>query len=163
MTVSAILKLVGLWVSAIFATVIPRMIPVAYSAIAGLLINGFDPLLLLIVSTWWAVTWTISLWFIDRYFSLRFTKKFGNKFKNTWRLKRKWIRRLHDKLQNVQKASTLFWIVAFTTRSEIPDILIIKYCRWKIGFPLFVLATILGKTFVYLPIIYGIELLWRVM
>lgn len=65
--------------------------------------------------------------------------------------------RRHSKLQESVHPWMMFLLVVGTTWSAIPDIVIIRCVRWKLPFFWFVIAAIIGKLFVYTPVIYGVE------
>lgn len=142
---------------------VPWFVPLAYTAIGALQINGTSPHLLLIVSVIWAVIWTTILYFLDQT-CYKLYQKYISKNNLSYDTKAntskiyQWTQRLHKKLKVVEKKPTLFALVILTTISPIPDIVIIRYIQGKLPFTRFFVAVIIGKTLNYAPIIYGIEL-----
>lgn len=146
-----------LFFSAAGTTCIPRLIPLVYITISGMLLAWGDPFYITLFVWSWAVFWTSSLWFLNAKIDTIF-KHWYPKFSpnESHRLGRK-IVRIHNKLHIVNKKRILMFLVACTTRSAIPDILIIRTVRHKLPFSYFFLAVLIGKFFVYTPFIYGLE------
>lgn len=154
-----IIYTITLLVWAAWTTFIPRLIPLLYVSISGLLLTWTEPFILSLLVRLWAIFGAWCLWFLNEYLDQKLKKRYpkfsGNQ--SHW-LGRKIIR-LHHNLHIVNKKWILFFLVTCTTRSAIPDILIIRTVRQKLSFPLFLLAVTIGKLFVYTPFIYGMELL----
>jgi membrane protein YqaA with SNARE-associated domain len=69
-------QLLGLYFRAAGTTFIPWLIPFLYAAIAGLVMQGMDPLLLSLVLFSGAACGTTCLWLLDTYLDIRLNKKF---------------------------------------------------------------------------------------
>jgi len=154
-------------------TFVPWMVPLTYSAILWLQITGVSPHLILMLSVWWAIVGTCVLWLLHYYAAdwvsthiKRSKNREQENMSNTNDPETSWIKKktkqLHEKLHIVDEPSVLFRLVAITTFTPIPDLVIIHYAQGKLSFPIFVLATAIGKTLNYVPIIYGIEL-WKIL
>jgi hypothetical protein len=151
------LQRISLFVRSALTTFIPRLIPLLYAALAWLTINGQSLITMSIVVRAGAVAWACILWFFSGYIEARLQKRFSwFKHRHNTMIGRR-ITKLHNKLRVTDHQFLLALLVAGTTRSTIPDVLIITVVRRKLSFPLFLLATIIGKFFVYTPIIYGVE------
>lgn len=152
-----ILQRISLFIRAAGTTFIPRLIPLLYAALAWLTISGASEVHLAWTTRAGAVVWACMLWVLDGYIAAWLSKRFKwfEHKHNTmmWRM----IAKLHNKIKITSHPLLLAALVAWTTRSAIPDILIIRSVRHKLPFWMFLVATITGKLFVYTPIIYGVE------
>lgn len=153
-----ILQQLSLFIRSAGTTFIPRLIPLLYATLAWLTISGASELHLTLVTRAGAVFWACILWILDGYIATWFSKRFKS-FKHThntmmWRM----IAKLHNKMQISNHPLLLALLVVWTTRSAIPDILIIRSIREKVPFRVFLISMVIGKFFVYTPIIYGVEL-----
>lgn len=150
------LQRISLFVRAAGTTFIPRLIPLLYAALAWLTISGASQLELTLVTRSGAVFWACLLWVLDGYIAAWLSKRFSwFKHKHNtmiWRV----IAKLHNKMQTTSRPLLLAALVACTTWSAIPDILIIRSVRNKLPFWMFLIATMVGKIFVYTPIIYWV-------
>lgn len=156
------LCLLFLWAGC--TTFVPWIIPLIYVTISWLLLTWMNPLFLAVIVTSWAVGWTTLLWFANTYIDKKLQHLYPKfSYDESHRLGKKIIR-IHKQLHIYTKKRILFFLVACTTWSAIPDILIIRTVRHKLPFPYFFWATLIWKFFVYTPFIYGIELieaLWK--
>ena len=139
-------------------TFIPRLFPFLYAAIIWLILKWADPLMLSYVLTGGAVFGSSVMRVLDRYIDgwLKRNIRIPENPRTWIGKKTKW---LHDKLHITPQRWVMFWLVTLTTWSPVPDILIVRYARKKMHFLAFLLATIIGKIFVYTPVIYGVSLI----
>ena len=155
-------QVLWLFFRAAWTTFIPWLIPFLYAAIAGLVMQWMDPLLLSVVLFGGAAFGTTCLWVLDRYLDVRLNKRFPNIQTYTCDMNSRlgrmtaWI---HDKLHVVEQKPLLFILSCCMTWSAIPDLVVIRCVRKKLWFSLFFLATLIGKAFVYTPVIYSAELI----
>lgn len=164
------------WVSLLsyVMTYMPRLTPLKYAAISGMVIAGKEHWLIYFCATWWAVLWTMSLVFLNDHASSWIKKNItiNKKRKGEHRIsqkKRYWLDRikhrqdiLFQKLHIVNNRWMLFFLTFLWTYSVIPDILIIRFTKKKIGVFLFFVATVLGKSITNFLIVFWTEWVMRV-
>jgi len=161
-----IVEYVTIAVLALVSTYFPWITTINYGILGALLVMQYHPLWLSIVSILAATLGTSSLWFADSY-TYRFFSRFFRPFnadwnKSIWTKVQSFFLGIHSRLHLVSRKDILFFLVIVWTQAAIPDLLIVRATKGRLPFWLFLFATIIGKSIVYAPIIYGIEFLKRV-
>jgi membrane protein YqaA with SNARE-associated domain len=146
----------------------PVIIPITYTLIGIRLLQGAHPIILSLATVLPAIMSSILIWVLYGYIHgkiHRFKEKRENKdrisqLKNRYARyieNKKGLRKMNKKiltyLERKDSKFIIFLLTILALDSAIPDIIVIGLVRKRISLPLFVLATIVGKSTVYLPII----------
>lgn len=147
----------------------PVIIPITYTLIGIRLLQGAGPIAMSFATVVPAAASSILIRLLYGYMNRRilaFKEKRDNK---DWisRLEhkfaiyignRKRLSKLNNKITNYLETKNskriLFLLTIVAIDSAIPDIIAIGIVRKKLPFPLFILAVIIGKCTVYLPVIW---------
>lgn len=148
----------------------PVIIPFSYTLIWIRLVQGSSPIWLSLSTVIPAVVSSIMIWLLYDYMQdklERFKKKNDDKDRfsrveykiSTYIEGKKRLSRLNAKIKHYLTHKTsklvLFLATIVAIDSAIPDIVVIWIVRKRLPFPLFILAVIIGKATVYLPIIWA--------
>ncbi len=147
----------------------PLIIPFSYWIIALLLAQNYNPRIVSIITILPAAFSSIMIrffyWYVYKKI-LNYKNKNDNKdmiskienrlvkyFKN-----RKKLNKISQKIKHHLSADhgqlILFFVTIFAIDSAIPDFIVVGIVRKKLNFRLFLLASIIGKTIVYAPVIF---------
>ena len=148
----------------------PVIIPFAYTLIWIRLLQWSGPIGLSFSTVIPAIISSIMIWILYSYMQTRLEKFKKKRNDNDWisRLeyrisayvesKRK-LNNLNTRIKNYlttkNSMALLFFATIIAIDSAIPDIVVVGIVRKKLPFPLFVLAAIIGKATVYLPVIWA--------
>lgn len=91
----------------------------------------------------------------------RLQKRFAEYIGNRKRLS-KLNNKITDYLETRNSKLVLFFLTIIAIDSAIPDMVAIGIVRNKLPFPLFILAALIGKSIVYLPVIWWAKLILNV-
>ncbi|MFA6256257.1 MAG: hypothetical protein WC606_03665 [Candidatus Absconditabacterales bacterium] len=148
----------------------PAIIPIAYTLIGVRILQGAGPIALSFSTVIPAAASSIIIRLLYGYMHrwiLTFKAKRDNK---DWisRLENRFAKYLENKknlsklnnritnfLETKNSKLVLFLLTIVAIDSAIPDIIAIGIVRKRLPFPLFILAAIIGKSTVYLPVIWG--------
>lgn len=134
-------------------TFIPQLRPVNIAFVSSLTLQWFSPLILSITSVWGATLGTLlQRHLYESFIAKRVSQKVEKAFNKTEKTKK-----LYQKIQNAWSQKAMFVASCAIFYSPIPDIVIIILTRQKIKFWRFLAATIIGKLWVYVPYIIGVE------
>jgi len=147
----------------------PAIIPIAYTLIGVRLLQGSGPIGLSFSTVIPAAVSSILIRLLYGYAHkqiLAFKAKRDNKDRisrlenkfATYIENRKWLSKFNKKITNYlwtkNSKRALFLLTIVAIDSAIPDIVAIGIVRKRLPFPLFILAAIIGKSTVYLPVIW---------
>lgn len=147
----------------------PAIIPFAYALIGVRLVQWDGPTGLSFTTVIPAALSSIVIWLMYWYLHKKIqafkTKRNNQDFisrmqykVSTYLEKKKKISKINQKIKNYlatrNSKIALFLVTIFAIDSAIPDVIAIGIVRKKLPFPLFVLAAVLGKATVYLPVIW---------
>lgn len=146
----------------------PAIIPITYTLIGIRLLQGAGPIAMSFATVLPAAASSILIWLLYGYMHRRilaFKAKRDNKDRIS-RLENRFAKYLENrkKLSKLNKRITnyletrnsrrvLFLLTIVAIDSAIPDIVAIGIVRRKLPFRLFIIAAVIGKSTVYLPII----------
>ncbi|MCX6824298.1 MAG: hypothetical protein NT085_04175 [candidate division SR1 bacterium] len=148
----------------------PVIIPITYTLIGIRLLQGAGPIAMSFGTVIPAAASSILIRLLYGYMHrwiLRFKEKRNNKDwisrrENKFAIyieNRKGLSNFNKKITNyLEKRNSkriLFLLTIVAIDSAIPDIVAIGIVRKRLPFPLFILAAIIGKSTVYLPVIWG--------
>ncbi len=146
-----------LLISVMVVTIIPLFFPFLVWFIGTLLHNNFDPFLLVSISILWSfIMWFVRYYSNEKIFNL-ISKKLGlqDKKKPALMIKIEWY-------LNNSKISYILWIViAIAAWSGFPDILTVRIVHKKVNIYQWISAYMVGKTFLYVPLIYGGDIILK--
>lgn len=147
----------------------PVIIPITYTLMGIRLVQGAGPIAMSLATVIPATISSILIRLLYGYVHkliLAFKAKRDNKdwisrLENkfaTYIENRKWLSKFNKKITNYlgtkNSKRTLFLLTIVAIDSAIPDIVAIWIVRKRLPFPLFILAAFIGKSTVYLPIIW---------
>ncbi|MFA5747784.1 MAG: hypothetical protein WC872_01590 [Candidatus Absconditabacterales bacterium] len=147
----------------------PVIIPFAYTLIGVRLLQGAGPMALSLATVLPATLSSVMIWLLYGYahkWILKFKEKRNNQdfiSRFEYRISkyienRKGLSKINKKIKNYLSTKDskiiLFLATIFAIDSAIPDIVVVGIVRKKLPFPLFILAAIIGKCTVYLPVIW---------
>ena len=164
---SKILLLLWGIASGMSSTLIPWFIPIAIGFSHWLLTVWFHRLFVVVLMCVSSTAGTSVLRYLDGHIN-RLLKKFlpkdipGKERYEKWIIKR-FRRRSEQYLHIINNRFVLLVMVAFFARSVVPDIVIVRIVRHKQSYAEFALATLIGKWFVYFPIVLGLRVLAKVL
>lgn len=147
----------------------PVIIPITYTLMGVRLLQGAGPIamsfgtvipaalssILIRLFYGYAHRWILA--FKAKRDNKDWISRLENKFA-TYIENRKWLSKFNKKITNYlwtkNSKRALFLLTIVAIDSAIPDIVAIGIVRKRLPFPLFVLAAIIGKSTVYLPVIW---------
>jgi len=146
----------------------PAIIPVTYTLMGIRLLQGAGPIAMSFGTVLPAAASSILIWLLYGRLHRRilaFKEKRDNKDRISRLEKRfvkymenkKWLSKLNTRITNYLETKNsklvLFLLTIIAIDSAIPDIIAIGIVRKKLPFPLFIIAALIGKSTVYLPVI----------
>lgn len=147
----------------------PFFLPLWSSMIGILLLQGFNPLILLLGISISGMLSYVPLWYLESYAINLFERHQAKNYLSIWSSKfinrikkfaisekelqesRSWITKYLAKRHN---QFAIFILAIICTAPTIPDILTVALFRHKLSLPIFLLAGFLGKFLTFLPIIF---------
>ncbi len=148
----------------------PAIIPFAYTLIWVRLLQWAGPIGLSFSAVLPAAASSIMIWLLYGYMHnkiiafqakmnnkdriSRLEKRFATYIENRKRLN-KLNQRITTYLETKNSKLALFLLTIVAIDSAIPDIVVIGIVRKKLSFPLFIVAAVIGKATVYLPVIWA--------
>ena len=146
----------------------PVFIPITYTLIGIRLVQGAGPIAMSLSTVIPAAVSSIIIWLLYGYVHKkllafkhkrnhedrisRLEKKFATYIENRSRLS-KLNKKITNYLETKNSKLVLFLLTIVAIDSAIPDIIAIGIVRKRLPFVLFILAAIIGKSTVYLPVI----------
>jgi len=147
----------------------PVIIPITYTLMGIRLLQGAGPIAMsfatVIPAAWSSILIRLLYGYMHKKIHMfkekrnntdrisRLEKRFATYLENRNRLN-KLNKRITNYLEKKNSKLVLFLLTIVAIDSAIPDIVAIGIVRKKLPFPLFVLAAIIGKSTVYLPVIW---------
>ncbi len=147
----------------------PAIIPITYTLMGIRLLQGAGPIAMSFGTVLPAAASSILIRLLYGYVNKRilaFQEKRDNKDRisrlenkfATYIQNRKWLSKFNKKITNYLETRNskriLFLLTIVAIDSAIPDIVAIGIVRKRLPFPLFIIAAIIGKSTVYLPVIW---------
>lgn len=147
----------------------PVIIPITYTLMGIRLLQGAGPIAMSFGTVIPAAASSILIWLLYWYIHKKIIKfkekrnhddritRLENKFA-TYIENRKWLNKFNKKITNYlgtkNSKRTLFLLTIVAIDSAIPDIVVVGMVRKRLPFSLFIIAAIIGKITVYLPVIW---------
>lgn len=154
-----ILNSLLLLISVMIVTIIPFFFPFVIWLIGTLLHNHSDPLQLVLI----AMSWSLLMWYFRYYSNEKIFDWLTQKLRLKDKRKPKFMLKIEWYLYS-SHISYLIWIViAIAAWSGFPDILTIRIVHSKINIYQWLSAYMIWKFLLYLPLIYGWDILLKLI
>ncbi len=152
-----ILNSLLLLISVMIVTIIPFLFPFVVGLIWTLLHNHSDPSQLVFI----AMSWSLFMWYFRYYSNEKIFQRIAQKLSTKNKKKPNLMLKLEWYLHTANISYIIWIVIAIAAWSGFPDILTVRIVHNKVNIYQWLSAYIIWKLFLYLPLIYGWDILLK--